>query len=430
MFGKRMPMWAGVVAIALVAAACSSSSKSGSPSASSSSSSSSSSASSLSSGSGASAGHTITIGVLTDVSGLAASTEASVPEGIKAGVGEASQEGYTIKYVIADAGTSPTGALTAVQKLVDQDHVFGVIAISAVAFAAASFLTAHNIPVVGADIDGPEWVTAKNMFSIDGTEDFTKVYDVAGKFYKMEGVTNLAALGYGITPSSALSTKDTAVSAEVAGIRVGYLNANFPFGSTNVGPVALAIKSAGSDGMYTGVETSTSFALITALEQDGVHMKAALLPIGYGGDLLSGGPAAEQAAQGVYFIVDYEPAEMHTGATEQFQRALKQYAGVTDDPTFNEYLAYVSVDGFVTGLKAAGPDPTQAGFINAMSGITDYNAAGLFGDHSISFALSARGQTIGADNCEWITQFSGSTFHLVPGADPVCGSLVPGKTVS
>jgi len=422
MFGKRMPPWAAVVAAALLAAACGSSSKSGSSSAPPS--------SSPSSGSGASAGQTITIGVLTDLTGLAASTEASVPQGIKAGVGEASQEGYTIKYVVADAATSPTGALQAAEKLVDQDHVFGVIAISALTFAAANFLMAHDIPVVGAAIDGPEWVTAKNMFSIDGTEDFTKVYDVAGQFYKMEGVTNLAALGYGITPSSALSTKDTAVSAEVAGIKVGYLNANFPFGSTNVGPVALAIKSAGSDGMYTGVETSTSFALITALEQDGVHMKAALLPIGYGGDLLSGGPAAEQAAQGVYFIVDYEPAEMHTAATERFQAALKRYAGVTDDATFNEYLAYVSVDGFVAGLKAAGPNPTQAGFINAMSGITDYNAAGLFGDHSISFALSARGQTIGADNCEWITQFSGSMFHLVPGADPICGSLVPGKTVS
>ena len=409
-----MAVLAAAAAIAITAASCSSSSTS-----------------TTSSGSPAPPpGRTYTIGVLTDLTGLAASTERSVPLGIKAGVGAAAEDGYRIKYVVADAATSPTGALTAAQKLVDQDHVFAVIALSALTFSAADFLTSRGVPVVGAAIDGPEWLTAKNMFSIDGTEDFTKVYDVAGKFYKMEGVTNLAALGYGITPSSALSTKDTAASAETSGIKVGYLNANFPFGSTNVGPAAIAIKDAGSNGLYSGVETNTAFALITALRQAGAHMKAALLPIGYGGDLLEAGPAAQRDAQGVYLTVAYEPAEMHTTATERMQAALQKYAGVTIDPTFNEYLAYVSVDGFVTGLKAAGVNPTPSSFIAALPTITNYNAAGLYGSHSISFAMSQRGRTVGADNCEWITRFSGTSFHLVAGADPICGSLIPGKVVS
>jgi len=371
---------------------------------------------------------TITIGVLTDLTGLAASTEISIPAGIKAGVGVAAEEGYNIKYVIADAATSPTGALTAAQKLVDQDHVFGVIGLSALTFAAANFLTSHGVPVVGAAIDGNEWLTAQNMFSIDGVEDFTKAYDQAGNFFKMEGVTNVAALGYGITPSSALSTKGTAVSAQNAGIKVGYLNANFPFGSTNVDPIALAIKSAGSDGMYTGVETNTSFALITSLRQNGVHMKAALLPIGYGGDLQGAGAAAQQAAQGVFFTVGYQPVEMHTAATEKFQAALQKYAGVTTDPTFNQYLAYLSVDGFVQGLKAAGPNPTPASFINAMLGINHYDAAGLYGSVSIGFGMAQRGAA--SQICSWITQYEGSTFQLVPGADPICGSVIPGKVVS
>jgi branched-chain amino acid transport system substrate-binding protein len=33
-------------------------------------------------------------------------------------------------------------------------------------------------------------------------------------------------------------------------------------------------------------------------------------------------------------------------------------------------------------------------------------------------------------NCVWVTKLSGSTFELVPGADPICGTLVPGVTVS
>jgi len=402
-----------IAAVAMVVAGCSSSSKP---------------ASSVSASSASAP--TYTIGVLTDLTGLASSTELSVPLGVKAGVGLANSEGYNIKYVVADAATSPTGALAAAQKLVYEDHVFAVIAVSALTFSASSFLAAHGIPVIGASVDGSEWVTSKNMFSIDGTENFNKVYDVYGKFFKMEGVTNLAALGYGISPSSALSTKGTAASAEAAGIKVGYLNAAFPFGSTNVGPVVLAVKNAGSNGFYAGVETGTSFSLITSLRQQGVQMKAVLLPIGYGGDLLQGGPGAQQAAQGVYFIVSYEPVEMRTAATERFQKALKTYAGVTGDPTFNEYLAYLSVDGFVTGLKAAGAHPTQASFITAMLGINSYNADGLLGSHTLGFGLSQRGQNAGADNCSWITVFSGESFHLVPGADPICGSVIPGKTVS
>jgi branched-chain amino acid transport system substrate-binding protein len=33
-------------------------------------------------------------------------------------------------------------------------------------------------------------------------------------------------------------------------------------------------------------------------------------------------------------------------------------------------------------------------------------------------------------NCQWMTKLSGSTFQLVPGADPICGRLIPGLTVS
>ena len=64
-----------------------------------------------------------------------------------------------------------------------------------------------------------------------------------------------------------------------------------------------------------------------------------------------------------------------------------------------------------------------------MLGITNYNAAGLFGSHTLSFAMSARGGVPGADGCYWYTIFQGSTFHLVPNADPVCGSVIPGKSV-
>jgi branched-chain amino acid transport system substrate-binding protein len=267
------------------------------------------------------------------------------------------------------------------------------------------------------------------MFSILGTTDFTKVETTPGLILKKLGVTTVGTIGIGIAPSSAESAKGIAVSAQAAGLRVGYLNANLPFGTTNVGPIALAMKAAGVDGLVTAINTTTSLALVTALRQQGVNVKA-ILPTGYGGDLLHGGPGATKAAEGNYFQTAFEPVEMRTPATIKFQNALKTYAGVTGNPTFGEYLGYVSIDGFVAGLKAAGPNPTQASFINAMLGINHYDAAGLFGSHSLGFGLSQRGQAAGVENCLWISKFSGGKFQPVSGATPICGSVIPGKTVS
>jgi branched-chain amino acid transport system substrate-binding protein len=402
---KTVAIAAAVVAIA---AGCNSSSKSSS----------------------GSTGKTVTIGVITDLTGPGSNTGDTTEPGIKAGIGIAKEEGYNVNYVMADTGTSPTGALTAAQKLVQQDHVFAVALISVVGFGAANYLAQHGIPVVGANVDGPEWLTQRNMFSIFGYEDYTKIQTTLGRFMKERGVTSLASLGYGIEPSSADVAKGWAISAQMQGIKVGYLNTQLPFGDTNFGPEAIAMKNNGVDGLITAIVTNSSFAIINALRQEGVQLKVAALPTGYGGDLTGGGAGAEQSAQGVYFTAGAEPVEMNTPATQKFQRALKTYASVNTEPTLSEYLGYLTVDGLVTGLKAAGANPTQAQFINAMLGITKYSGQGLYGGHTISFTMPSRGQTAGADNCLWVTQFEGTTFHLVPGVDPLCGSQVPGKTIS
>jgi branched-chain amino acid transport system substrate-binding protein len=420
---------AAIVAL-VVAGACSSSSKSSSSSTTSGTSPSSGSTSPSSASPGSGSSRTYTVGLLTDITGPAATNAYTLPQGVEAGIGQAATEGYHIKYITADTGSSTTGALTAAQRLVEEDHVFAVIANSAFTFAAAPYLKSKGIPVIGAAVDASEWITDANMFSIIGTQDYTKVYSQPGLFFSKVGVTNLASLGYSISPSSSLTAKSTAVAAEQYGIKVGYLNANFPFGGTNAGPSVLAMKSAGVNGFSGAIETNTVFAILNDLRNSGVTLKAALMATGYGGDLVQGGPGAVQAAQGVYFLTSFEPVELHTAATMQFQNDLKTYANVSTAPTFAEYQGYVSIDAFVQGLKAAGSNATQASLINAMLGITAYNGAGLWSGHTLNFALSSRGQASGIDNCWWITQFSGTTFHPVNGMNPLCGMTIPGKTVS
>lgn len=381
--------------------------------------------------SGATAGQlqTFKIGVLTDLTGPAAANDASSVDGVKAGTYYAARNGYKIEYVVADTGTSPTMVVTAAQKLVTQEHVGAVIAASALTFLAAPYLTARGIPLVGMDSDGPEWVTAKNMFSILGPLNTTKVTDVFGKVLQLEGSKNLGSLGYGISPTSAGEAKGFAASAESAGLKVGYLNTNFQFGSTNVAPVAIAMKNAGVDGIMTATESNTSLSLITALRGQGVDLKVAMLSAGYGTDLLKAGATTVREAQGVLFGLFAEPFTMQTAATRQMAQDLKSAGAATSQASYAQYAGYLSVGLLVAGLKGAGGDPSHASLIKSLSNFHKWNGMGLFGDVVID-VNNREDYVAGAGNCLWVTRFSGTTFTAVKGGDPICGKLVPGKTLS
>ncbi|ADP82475.1 ABC transporter substrate-binding protein [Pseudofrankia inefficax] len=368
----------------------------------------------------------ITIGVIADLTGAAASPNKSVVAGVKAGTYYAARNGYTVRYVVGDTATNPATALALAQKFVTQDHVFAVIGNSALLFTAAPYLTAHNVPVIGASADGPEWITSKNMFSIWGPLQTTKVATTQGKFLKQMGVTNLADVAYSL-PIASEAGESTAVSAQVAGVKVGYLNTKVTLGS-DVAPLVLAMKDAGVDGLVAQMSPDAAFAIVKGLREQGVNLKVALLPTGYGGDLLQAGPGALQSAQNVYFLSGYELMEMRTPATKQFAADLKS-AGTTTAPTYAMYNGYVSVGLLVAGLKAAGPNPTPASLLTGLGTIHDWNALGLYGSHTVD--INDRENVVsGADNCQWIAKLQGSTFTAVPNAAPICGDVVPGRTVA
>jgi branched-chain amino acid transport system substrate-binding protein len=379
-------------------------------------------------GGGSNTSKTYTLGLIADLSGPGASEAATSVAGVKAAIGVAATEGYKINYVTADTATTTTGALSGAQKLVEQDHVFAVLGVSSLLFSAAPYLLENKVPVIGGAFDASEWLEPKyyNMFSVIGNEDYTKVYTTTGLFLKSQGVTKLGAIGYSISPSSAAAARSAGVSAQAQGIDPAYINDSFPFGSTNVQPIALAMKNAGVNGLVADTEPSTVFALAAALNQEGVHLKATMLATGGGGDLINSGPAAIAAAQGDDFLSNFEPPEMNTPATQQLQAALAKYADVHTDPTFGEYMGYLSVMGFIQGLKGAGSTPTQASLITSLSHITAWDAAGLWGGHqTVNWSVKPQGPK----ECFWMTKLKGSTFHLIANSDPVCGTFIPGKSV-
>jgi branched-chain amino acid transport system substrate-binding protein len=363
-------------------------------------------------------GGTIKIGLVTDLTGAASSGFATTKQGVDAYIdyinGQGGVNGKKISIVLGDTTSSPTGALTAAQKLVQNDKVFAIIENSSVFYGAERYLLKAGVPVVGSAIDGPIWNDPKNtnLFAATGVPSPDYMVLAQGQYMKERKVTSCAALGYSDSESAQKSATAFTKSCEQAGLKTGYLNVQVPSSTTDVGSIALAIKKSGADGLTMSLRPNTAFALVGALKQLGVQMKSVLLAVGYGSDLLQSAGAV-QVAQGVDFQSLGYPAETHNAATD-LRRANLAKLGGASPPTFGEQYGYLPTVAMVEGLKAAGNNPSQGTFMTKMRAITDFDGNGLL-PYKVSFSNYTP-----ATACLAVVKLTGKEF--VPVGDPVCAA--------
>jgi branched-chain amino acid transport system substrate-binding protein len=335
--------------------------------------------------------------------------------------------GRKIHLISLDDQTNPATATTAVQSAIETQGAFALLSTSGLLFAAAPFLQQNGIPVIGDGDDGQEWCEQPytNMFEITGECDARlPQYTTMAAFMKAHGVTDVASLGYGISPSSAASARGFALAAQYEGLKVGYLDDNVPFGSVDVTAYALAMKSAGVNGLYMSMAANTSVAMVTAAKQGGVNLKVAVLPDGYGQGILSD-PAAVQAVQGSYFTSGREPpSELDFPALQAQKAAMKKYAGVTGVIGTGYTNGWLSADLFIKGLELAGRNPTRQSYIAALRKVSHYTAGGLLAVAS-NLTLAQFGHAP-ATNCAYLVRMEGRKFVPVPSSGrPICGHLIP-----
>jgi branched-chain amino acid transport system substrate-binding protein len=347
--------------------------------------------------------------------------------GLKARLGvfnAASKDGTKIVFVTVDDASTPQGDLAGAKQLIQQDKVFAVIGLSPYLAGSLSYIESTKVPFLttgdtSASYDNPANTSLFASYGSAGSK-----YPVAttyGKFMQSQGVTVGGAVAYGTSSASVGAATAAIESMKAAGVSAPYLNTALDFTTADVSPQVQGMKSAGVNGIYAPLISTTSFAILTGLQQAGQHVKVALLPEGYGGDLLKNS-AAVSAAQGVFFQTYGAPVELQTPATKAFQAALQQYSGVTGDPSKGDYDAWITADLFVRGLQAAGDSATQADFITKLRAVTNWNAGGLLPRpvDMTKFGNEAIGTV---SNCFYTVQLKGHAFVPVQGASPVCGDL-------
>ncbi len=445
---SRRAQAAAVLAVVLcVASACGSSSKkaasSTSPTSSAGSSSAGSSSPGTSSAGSSSASNTasapgvtptsITIGVMTSVTGNASSTFYNSADGAEALFDSLNAkggiDGRKVNVVVADDQSSATGDLAAAQELLSKG-VFAIIDYTPYAYGGYKYLQQHAIPVTGGAFDGPEWGIPPNtnMFSYGGGVDPTyPATTTEGLFFKSLGVTNVGGLAYGVSPSSIDSVKDLKESLASQGIKMGYENLSVPFGGVDFTSYALAMKAAGVDGAACSCVQSSNIAMAVSAKQAGIPLKAALMFSGVDSSLF-GSSTAAATAQGTYWPTTVVPTDLNNPATTAFVANLKSYVPSYKGgyPSYGLTGGYLSADLMAEGLRVAGQNPTRQSFISNLSKVTAWNAEGLL-PTTVGFDHFGHVET---NQCEYVTKVQGDQFVTINGGKPFCGTLIPNSGVA
>jgi branched-chain amino acid transport system substrate-binding protein len=377
----------------------------------------------------------VKLGYIFSETGIAGSTFHNAGDAFQARIDRANAEGGVngrkiVTEIIDDGGQ--TNNLQAAQELVRDRDVFAVVNNSPFAFLGYRFLLENGVPMIGGGYDGNEYGQPGNedLISILGNTAPTYGVQYTGlpNVMKKLGGKRVAAVAYAISASSTAAAENLQKYAVPAvGLEAVYTNTTVDFGTTDVGPLVLAMKNAEADAVYLPMVASSNFAVITTAAQNNLRFKAAVLATGYGQDLLDQ-PIASQLGPEVVLAQGWAPVELKTKATKQFQADLKKYAGYEGVPDFGQYTGYIAADLAIKGLEAAGKNPTRQGFIDATKGLGTFDAAGM-SCQPVDISRENFGEPA-PQACGWYLQVKDGAFVPYPAnGKPIVGKIIR-KTVT
>jgi ABC-type branched-subunit amino acid transport system substrate-binding protein len=378
----------------------------------------------------------ISIGYITSKTGVSGSTTGTADKGCQARIGRENAKGGVNgrKIDVTYVDDQSSGAnKTAAQDLVQNKHVFMVVDNSAFAFLTYQFLLDSGVPMIGGGYDGTYYGAPGNESILSASGNIINAngvtYDTIPRIMKKMGATKVAALAYGISPSSTASAVNLQKFAvPEVGLKAVYTNTTVDFGSTDVGPQVLGIKNAGADAIYLPLVANSNIAVVQGLAQNGVQMKSTILATGYGQQFLDQ-PVAATFGPDVLLATGWAPVELKTKATKQFQADLKKYAGFTGVPDFGYYTGYITCDMAIVGLQHAGNPPTRAAFAPSLRKLGTYDQAGL-ACHPIDISAATYGQA-NDSNCSWYMQIKNGKFVPFPkNGKASTGKLIGASTVT
>jgi branched-chain amino acid transport system substrate-binding protein len=325
--------------------------------------------------------NSIDVGTLATVTGALAPGFGEIVDGTQAYFDMINAEGGVngrkiyIKYQENDAG-STTNDESEARTLVEQDHVFAVVAVGTPFFTGSTFLAQSGTPTFGYVVT-QDWNQYPNMFGAYGSYlDYTTEEPTSGFLASALHAKSVAVLAYGFGPSSE-PCADIAKGVTDNGFHLGFEDLNFGIGAPPTADVQKMVANH-VDLVFSCMEGTDNLAFSEAMHQYGLQTHFVWLN-GYSQSVIKANPTV---MNGVIFGEQHVPFE----ALSQFPGAfpgLQQYV-TTMQKYYPQYVyddtavqGWICAAQFVAGLKAIGRDVAQNRLIDAINRETDYNAGGL-----------------------------------------------------
>ena len=314
-----------------------------------------------------------------------------------------------------DDASNPTTDASQARALVDQDHVFAVVAVATPFFTGASYLASHNVPTFGLAVN-PQWTAGPSLFGHNGSYiDFTGPRLAAVYLAEQHHVRAAAVLAYNVAQSQA-GCQGTVTGFERYGIHVAFEDLAIPAPASDLHADVTRMKRAGIDMIVSCLDLSGTVLLSQTMQQQGLTGVTQLWSDGYDESALA---TYAPAMQGVYFSepnVPFEVTQLYPGrypGMDQFQAALHRYQPTTA-PSEAALAGWTSAALFVEGLRAVGRDLSRGALVAALNRISSFTAGGILAP--VDWRTGHTG--VGSINCSAFVKVEGRRFVPVYGTPP------------
>lgn len=323
-----------------------------------------------------------------------------------------------------DDQSDPSSDTAAARTLVDQDHVFAVVPVASPSFAGGTFLSSHDVPTFGLDVNPNSDWAGESMYGTTGSYTNYKGAQLqAGYLAEQHHITSAAVIAYNIAQS--VEGCDSVLYAfRKYGIHVAYKDLSVPVPAFSLSADVTRMKAAHVDMVVSCLDLTGNVLLAHTMEQQGITGVTQFWYDGYDESALR---QFHSAMQGVYFFLANVPFEVTTldpgkyPGMDNFVAAMRRYEPHTE-PGQAALSGWQSADLFVTGLRKIGRDVTRTRLVAALNSISIYTANGI--DAPIDWR-DGHSTNPGPWNCGAFVQVQGSRFVPVYGTPPSVFNCLP-----
>lgn len=327
-----------------------------------------------------------------------------------------------LAYTLDDQ-SSPSVDASQARTLVDQDHVFAVVAVATPSFTGASFLADNDVPTFGLNVNS-QWLDGPSLFGSNGSyANFAGPDLQAAYLAEQHQVHAAAVLAYNVAQSQQ-GCEGVINGFHRYGIPIAYEDLSIPAPATDLHADVSRMQQDGVDMIVSCMDLGGDVLLAQTMRQAAMTGATQLWLDGYDESAIKEYTADMQE---VYFFepnVPFEVTQLDPGVypgMDQFEAMLKRYAPGTL-PSEAALAGWTGAELFVTGMRAVGRDLTRTRLVAALNRLSDYTAAGILAPVDWRIAHKT---VEGPLDCNAFIQARGDTFVPVYGTPPSVFTCFP-----